>query len=61
MKRPKEKYLKGAVHGFLALVAATEVPYATTRLRKLLLGAAIGWHLHATFYHLALEKDKKKA
>ena len=56
----KEKYIKGLVHGFLALLAFSEVAVTKGRLRKMLVGAAAGWHSHSCFYHFILEKDKSK-
>jgi hypothetical protein len=52
-----EKTLKGLVHAALALAGLFEARMATTRTRKLLTGAMIGWHTHAAFYHFVLEKD----
>jgi hypothetical protein len=58
--RPKERYLKGLVHGLLFLAGISEIFEAETRARKFLTGCMIGWHAHATFYHFVLEKDKPK-
>lgn len=57
MRKPREKTMKGIVHAALAVFTLLEVLTATTRARKLLLGAATGWHSHAAFYHFVLEKE----
>jgi hypothetical protein len=54
----KEKHLKGLVHGFLTILGAVELFNCKTKTRRFVLGTAVGWHAHATFYHLVLEKDK---
>jgi len=56
----KEKHLKGLVHGFLAVLGIIELLNCNTRIRRFVLGTAVGWHAHATFYHLVLEKQKEK-
>jgi hypothetical protein len=53
-----EKNLKGLIHAALAAVAVYEAANSTTRARKILNGAAAGWHLHATVYHLVYEKEE---
>ena len=58
MKKPKEKLVKAAVHGFLAVLGAIEYTGASTGARKFLLGCAAGFHAHSTWYHLVLEKDE---
>lgn len=59
-KKPEEKLLKAAIHGFLAVLGAIELFNCSSRTRKFILGTAVGWHSHATFYHLFLEKPKEK-
>jgi len=53
-----EKYLKAMVHGFLMGLGTIELLNCKTRTRKFVLGTAVGWHAHACFYHLILEKSK---
>jgi hypothetical protein len=57
--KPQEKYMKAGIHGFLAVLSLIELFHAQTRTRKAFLGGACGWHCHATFYHLFLEKPCK--
>lgn len=57
MKKPREKHLKGAIHAMLALLAVAEFFSAKSRSRKFFIGTAAGWHFHATWYHLLLEKE----
>ncbi len=54
----QEKYLKALVHGFLAVLGTVELFNCKSRSRRFVLGTAVGWHAHATFYHLVLEKPK---
>ena len=56
----REKDLKALVHGFLAVLAITEFFHSKGRARRFMVGCAAGWHAHATFYHVALEKDKQR-
>ena len=56
-KEMKENHLKGLVHVFLAVLGAVELFNCTSKARKFVLGTAVGWHAHATFYHLVLEKE----
>lgn len=56
----KEKTLKGLVHGFLAVLGAVELLNCKSRTRKFILGTAVGWHAHATFYHFVLEKNNEE-
>ncbi len=51
--------VKGLVHLGLALTAVGELFTATSRTRKILLGAMAGFHAHATLYHFVYEKDDK--
>jgi hypothetical protein len=60
MREPKVTTVKGAVHGALALAGIYELLTCKTPVRRLLTGALVGWHLHATFYHLLLEKENEK-
>jgi hypothetical protein len=53
----KSTHLKGLIHGALALVAVVEAFNSTTRVRKVLNGAAAGWHTHATIFHFFYEKE----
>ena len=55
----KETTLKGLVHAGLALWGLVELKDCRTSGRKLLTGALVGWHLHATLYHFMLEKEEK--
>ncbi len=55
----QEKYLKALVHGFLAVLCTVELLNCKTRSRRFVLGTAVGWHCHATWYHLILEKPKR--
>lgn len=54
----REPVLKGMVHGALALVTALEAMTAKTRARRVLLGAAAGWHLYATYFHFVKESQE---
>lgn len=56
MKLPPEKYLKAMVHGFLTGLGVVELLNCKSKARKFVLGTAVGWHAHSTFYHLVLEK-----
>ena len=58
MNKPKEKLLKAAIHGFLAVLGAVELSNAKTKTRQFLLGCATGWHANCVFYHLFLEKEE---
>jgi len=55
-----EKYLKAAVHGFLMGLGIVELFNCQSKARKFVLGSAVGWHAHATFYHLVLEKKQTR-
>jgi hypothetical protein len=57
----KDTTLKGLVHLGLAALATYEAARSTTRARKVLNGAAAGWHLHATVYHLLYEPKENKS
>ena len=48
--------LKGLVHAGLAIAALAETKNAKAKCRTLLLGAAVGWHMQAAFYHWFIEK-----
>lgn len=52
----KPKTLKGLVHAGLAIGALIEALTTTSKLRKLLSGAAAGYHTHATMYHFLYEE-----
>jgi hypothetical protein len=54
----REKDLKAIVHGALALLAIAEAFTCKSKTRKLVTGLCAGWHLHALFYHVFLEKEK---
>ena len=56
-KMLKEKNLKTIVHGTLAALAIVEAFDCKSRTRKLITGLCAGWHCHATFYHMFIEKD----
>jgi len=51
--------LKGLIHAGLALVAVGELYTATSRTRKVLLGAMAGFHAHATLYHFVYERGEE--
>ena len=53
----KNTTIKGLVHAGLAIGALIEALTTTSKFRKLLSGAAAGYHLHATLYHFMWEKD----
>ena len=55
----KPTTLKGLVHLGLAVLASYEAAHSTTRVRRLINGAAAGWHLHATVYHLLYEPKEE--
>ena len=54
----KNTHLKGLVHGALALGALVEALTTKSRARRLLSGAACGYHVHATMYHLMYEQEE---
>jgi hypothetical protein len=56
----KEKDLKAIVHGTLAALAIAESFDCKSKIRKLVVGSCAGWHLHALFYHVFLEKELDK-
>ena len=53
----REKTLKGLIHAALFGLAVYEAVTCETKTRKVVNGAAAGWHLHATIYHLIYEED----
>jgi hypothetical protein len=53
----KPKTLKGLVHAGLALGAIVEALTTDSKIRKLLSGAAAGYHTHATLYHFLYEEE----
>ncbi len=53
----REKDLKALVHGFLAILGAAELLNCKSKARRFVLGTAVGWHCHAAWYHLFLEKN----
>jgi hypothetical protein len=55
----REKDLKALVHGFLMVLGIAEFFNCKSRPRRFVLGTAVGWHAHATFYHLCLEKEEQ--
>lgn len=55
----KETTVKGLVHLGLAIFGLVELRNARTPARKLLTGALVGWHTHATLYHFMLEKEEE--
>lgn len=60
MKLPKMKSttVKALVHAGLALGALVEAYTTESRFRRLLSGAAAGYHAHATLYHLLYEQEE---
>ena len=52
----KNTTIKGLVHAGLALGAIIEALTTTSKFRKLLSGAAAGYHMHATMYHFLYEE-----
>jgi hypothetical protein len=48
-----ESGMLGAMtHAALALAGAYEACTSRSRARKFLIGAVIGWHVYATYWHL---------
>ena len=54
----KNTTIKGLVHAGLALGALVEAMTTTSKFRKLLSGAAAGYHTHATLYHFLYEQEE---
>ena len=54
----KNTTIKGLVHAGLAIGALIEALTTTSKFRKLLSGAAAGYHTHATMYHFLYEKEE---
>ena len=52
----KNTTIKGLVHAGLALGAIIEALTTTSKFRRLLSGAAAGYHTHATMYHFLYEE-----
>ena len=52
----KNTTIKGLVHAGLALGAIIEALTTTSKFRRLLSGAAAGYHMHATMYHFLYEE-----
>ena len=52
----KNTTIKGLVHAGLALGALVEAMTTTSKFRRLLSGAAAGYHMHATMYHFLYEE-----
>ena len=50
--------LKGLIHAALFGLAVYEAITSETKARKLVNGAAAGWHLHGTVYHFFYEEDQ---
>ena len=53
----KNTTIKGLVHAGLALGAIIEAMTTDSKIRKLLSGAAAGYHTHATLYHFLYEEE----
>lgn len=57
-------YTGAATHGALAALAVVEAVGFKSRWAKLLAGCCAGWHLYATYYHVAERRascrDSKK-
>ena len=53
----KNTTIKGLVHAGLTIGALIEALTTTSKFRKLLSGAAAGYHVHATMYHFLYEKE----
>ena len=56
----KNTTIKGLVHAGLTIGALIEALTTTSKFRKLLSGAAAGYHTHATMYHLLYEKEPEQ-
>jgi hypothetical protein len=56
----KETTLKGLVHLGLTIAGLVELRNSSTPARKLLVGALVGWHAHATLFHFLYEKDENE-
>lgn len=54
----RETTLKGLVHAALCALAVYEAVTCETKARKVINGAAAGWHLHSTLYHLLYEEEQ---
>ena len=54
----KNTTIKGLVHAGLAIGALIEAMTTTSRARRLLSGAAAGWHTHATIFHFFYEQEE---
>ena len=53
----REKTMKGWVHLALAVLAVYEAKTSTTNARKIVNGAACGWHAYSAYDHFFIEKD----
>ena len=56
----KESTLKGLFHAGLVVAAFVEMRTATTSMRRLLLGACMGWHVSACYDHFVKEPRELK-
>ena len=54
----KATTVKGIVHAGLTIGALIEALTTTSKFRKLLSGAAAGYHMHATMYHFLYEEPE---
>ena len=53
----RAKTLKGLVHLALAALAVYEARTSTTNARRIVNGAACGWHIYAAYDHFFIEED----
>ena len=53
----REKNMKGIVHLALAALAVYEAQTSTTNARRIVNGAATGWHLYSAYDHFFIEED----
>jgi uncharacterized membrane protein len=53
----KASTMKGMFHLLLTLATGAEVATSKTKTRTLLLGACIGWHAYATYWHFIKEQE----
>jgi hypothetical protein len=54
----KATTLKGLIHAALALGAVVEAMTTNSKFRRVLSGAAAGYHAHAALYHFMFEKEE---
>jgi hypothetical protein len=54
----REKTMKGWVHLALATLAVYEAQTSTTNARRIVNGAATGWHLYSAYDHFFIEEER---